>query len=191
MIVCLTSKIRSAFLWVARLRGRYYSGNYCNYQAPLICNGQGKVSLEEGVGIGYSLAPKAGNGAVILQARPATASISIGARSNLSNNVCIIACKSVSIGKDCLIGDGVLIFDSDFHRTCPIKRRENPNNDAAVSIADNVWLGSRVVILKGVSIGTNSVIAAGSVVTRDIPVNSIAAGNLARVIRRLEGGSAC
>lgn len=186
----IASQIRSVLLLPARLGGRLRDGKRCKYQVPLVCNGRGKVSLGERVGIGYRLAPKAGNGAVMLQARPAAATISVGSRSVLSNNVSVIACVSVTIGADCLIGDGVLIVDSDFHRTEPAKRRENPDNDAPVSIADNVWLGSRVVVLKGVSIGANSVIAAGSVVTRDIPANSVAAGNPAKVIRSLEGGAA-
>lgn len=126
----------------------------------------------------------------MLQARNGEARIRIGRRSVLSNNVTVISCVAVDIGEECLIGDGVLIVDSDFHHTDPLKRRETPENDAPVSIGDNVWLGSRVTVLKGVSIGRNSVVAAGSVVTRDVPENTIVAGNPAKVIRQLEGGAA-
>ncbi|EMI41654.1 transferase hexapeptide repeat containing protein [Rhodopirellula sp. SWK7] len=87
----------------------------------------------------------------------------------------------MSIGDRCLIGDGVTIFDSDFHGIHPDQRHQLGNH-SPVSISNNVWLGSRVMVLKGVSIGENSIVAAMSVVTKDIPANVIAAGNPARVI---------
>lgn len=173
-------------LWSGRIEG----ANRCKFAVPLVCNGLGEVLLEERVSIGYRLAPKVGNGAVILQARNEGAKIRIGRRSVLSNNVAVISCVAVDIGEECLIGDGVLIMDSDFHHTDPLKRREVPDNDAAVNIENNVWLGSKVMVLKGVTIGKNSVVAAGSIVTRDVPENSVAAGNPAKVIRCLEGGAA-
>lgn len=187
------SSIRAALLLPVRLGGRLHLGKRCKFGVPLVCNGKGKTVLGERVAIGYRLAPKAGNGAVMLQARGSASTISIGSRTVLSNNVTVIACVAVTIGNSCLIGDGVLIVDSDFHRVEPASRRENPLNDAPVTIAENVWLGSRSIILKGVIIGRNSVVAAGSVVTRSVPENSLVAGNPARVIRSLEkeeGGAA-
>lgn len=76
-----------------------------------------------------------------------------------------------------------VISDSDWHglynRTRPF-RCTRP-----VTLGDNVWLGLRTIVCKGVTIGDNSVIGAGSVVTGDIPANVVAAGNPARVIKRL------
>lgn len=78
------------------------------------------------------------------------------------------------------MGANTLINDTDWHsddwRTGP---------PAKVVIGNNVWLGSGVVVLKGVEIGKNSLIGAGSIVTKSIPPNCIAAGNPARVIRQL------
>jgi maltose O-acetyltransferase len=89
------------------------------------------------------------------------------------------------IGKDCLIGDGVTIFDSDFHELSPEKRHMSGGEVEKVIIRDNVWLGSRVIVLKGVTVGEGSVVAPMSVVTKDIPANCVAAGTPAKVIRQL------
>lgn len=184
----IVSSLRSVLLLPSRLRGGLHMGKRCKLNVPLKCNGKGKVVLGERVGVGYRLAPKMGNGAVMLQARSAAASIHIGSRTVLSNNVTVIACVAVTIEESCLIGDGVLIVDTDFHRVEASTRRENPMNDAPVIIAENVWVGSRSIILKGVVIGKNSVIAAGSVVTRSVPADSLVGGNPARFIRSLDAG---
>ena len=70
-------------------------------------------------------------------------------------------------------------MDSDLH---PVDANDQPIESSPVIIEDNVWIGCRSIILKGVKIGRRSVIAAGSIVTKDIPPNSIAAGVPARVI---------
>jgi acetyltransferase-like isoleucine patch superfamily enzyme len=80
----------------------------------------------------------------------------------------------------------VIILDSDFHGL----GAQDRNNSAAVRrsgvfIGDNVFIGANVVILKGVEIGQNAVVAAGSIVTKAIPANVIAAGNPAHVVRAL------
>jgi acetyltransferase-like isoleucine patch superfamily enzyme len=78
-------------------------------------------------------------------------------------------------------GANTLITDSDWHTEDPRSRPAKP-----VKICENVWLGEGVKVLKGVNIGKNSVIGAGSVVVSDIPENVVAAGNPARVIRRID-----
>jgi len=101
----------------------------------------------------------------------------------------ICAAKSVKIGDNCLIGANVTISDFDFHSLNPVGRRYNTSKEAIgckpVVIEDNVWLGLNVIVLKGVTIGKNSVIAAGSIVTKSIPSNCVAAGNPARIIKKL------
>jgi len=86
----------------------------------------------------------------------------------------------VELGKNVRCGANTLITDSDWHQDDP--RAGNPK---PVIIEDNVWLGYGVIVLKGVTIGKNSVIGAGSVVTRSIPSNVIAAGNPCRIVKNL------
>jgi maltose O-acetyltransferase len=88
------------------------------------------------------------------------------------------------------IGDGVLIAPqagiyTAAHPTDPRKRGDGLEFARPVTILDNVWIGGGAVICPGVTIGENSVIGAGAVVTRDIPANSVAAGNPCRVIKAL------
>ncbi len=105
--------------------------------------------------------------------------LTIGNGTYLNRNAVVIAVGNVDIGNDCRIGWDVVIMDSDLH---PVDANDQPTESARVVIEDDVWIGCRSIILKGVRIGKRSVIAAGSIVTKDIPPNSIAAGVPARVI---------
>ncbi|MDT4289248.1 acyltransferase [Methylomonas sp. MO1] len=122
---------------------------------------------------------------VIIRTLRPNAKISIGAGSGISGAV-ICAAVAVEIGSECLLGADVQIFDTDFHPVAAENRRFNKSSDnvkcAPVVIEDNVFLGAGSKIMKGVRIGRNSVIGAGAVVAKDIPSNSIAVGNPARVI---------
>lgn len=153
---------------------------------PVRADGVGHVSIGEGVGLGYRPAPRIGSGEILIQARARGSRISIGARTLISNNLSIIAMKSVEIGGRCQIGDLVSIFDCDFHEIEPTARLGSHGSIEPVVIGTNVWLGSRVMILKGVSIGENTVVAAGSVVTKSLPANVVAAGIPAKVIREIK-----
>jgi maltose O-acetyltransferase len=75
-------------------------------------------------------------------------------------------------------------MDNDFHRLEPERRLERPDS-APIILGENVWLGARVIVLSGVTISAGSVIGPGSVVTRDIPPRTVAAGVPARVIKEL------
>ena len=108
-----------------------------------------------------------------------SASISIGNNSGISSST-ITAWESVEIGENVRIGANCVIMDGDFHLDDP--RVGRPRK---IMIADNVWLGAGVVVLKGVSIGENTIIGCGSIVTKDVPPNCIAAGNPCRVIKNL------
>lgn len=88
--------------------------------------------------------------------------------------------NSIELGENVRCGANTLITDSDWHTDDPRSGIAKP-----VRIGDNVWLGYGVIVLKGVTIGTNSVIGAGSVVSRDIPANVIAAGNPCVVLKPL------
>ena len=96
----------------------------------------------------------------------------------------IAAMKSVFIGKNATIGPHCLILDNEFHRLEPERRSERPES-RPVRIEENVWLGARVIVLPGVTIGAHTVVGAGSVVTKSLPERVVAAGVPARVIRAL------
>jgi len=116
----------------------------------------------------------------------------------LLNGALIMAEDKIDIGSHCLISWNVGIADSDFHPLEPAQRlidaqalapffKDRPARPklktAPVRIADNVWIGMNAVILKGVTIGENSIVAAGSVVTKSIPPNTVVAGNPAVIVR--------
>ncbi|MFT7303123.1 MAG: acetyltransferase-like isoleucine patch superfamily enzyme [Akkermansiaceae bacterium] len=112
------------------------------------------------------------------------ARIEIGARSGISGSS-ICALVGVKIGEDSLIGAGCQIFDNDFHhREDGGWRGPRLSEAKPVMIGNHVFVGAGVRILKGVEIGDGATIGAGSVVTQDIPPNSIAAGQPAKVLRR-------
>jgi len=160
-------------------------GKSCNFGVPLCCNGRGKVFLGDEVVLGFRKGPLQGNGSILIQARKEKSVIEVGAGSTTGNNVTMIACDKIIIGEGCQIGDGVTIFDSDFHEINPITRKATEGFCAPVIVGENVWLGSRAMILKGVTIGDGSVIAAGSVVSKSIPARCLAAGVPAKVIREI------
>ena len=128
------------------------------------------------------------NHPVVLRTLQNGARIEIGVHTGLSGTT-VCAAQEVTIGSYVLIGANVTVADTDFHPMPPDDRRYSGDAEgigtAPVRIEDNVFIGAGSYVLKGVTIGKNSVIGAGSVVTRDIPANVIAAGNPAKVIGTL------
>ncbi len=110
--------------------------------------------------------------------------IEIGEGTYINYGASIGATKQVTIGRDCNIGTYVTLIDNDFHRLEPERRHETPES-MPIILEDNVWIGAKAIVLRGVRIGTGSVIGAGSVVTKDIPPRSLAAGVPAKVIKQL------
>jgi acetyltransferase-like isoleucine patch superfamily enzyme len=111
--------------------------------------------------------------------------IRVGNRVGL-NGTTITSKKLVQIGDGTMIAPNVIIVDSDFHAQWPPDARltsSTAETDREVIIGTNVWIGMNTVILKGTTIGDNSIIGASSLVSGDIPGNVIAGGNPARVIR--------
>jgi acetyltransferase-like isoleucine patch superfamily enzyme len=111
------------------------------------------------------------------------ASLTIGDSVFLNSGVSICALKSVTIGNNVAIGNYTLIMDSDFHS---VEDHTKPGVAAPVVIEDDVWLGARVTVLKGVRIGRGAVVAAGAVVTRDVAPYTLVGGVPARLIRELQ-----
>lgn len=115
------------------------------------------------------------------QSKQHKGSIEIGDYCLLSPGVKIQSADAITIGGDCMIGSDTIISDCDWHHTY---NRVRPFRcSEPVQIGNNVWIGARAIILKGVSIGENSIVGAGSVVTRNIPANTVFAGNPAKQIK--------
>lgn len=106
----------------------------------------------------------------------------------IGNNVGVSGCtisaaNSITIGDHVLLGSGCLITDSDAHPVDPDERRSGGGGRSApIVIEDDVFIGARAIILKGVTIGKGSVVGAGSVVTKSVPPYSVVAGNPARIV---------
>jgi acetyltransferase-like isoleucine patch superfamily enzyme len=147
--------------------------------APPLIIGNGRIEIGDDVLIGspctWDVAPHA--------------ELIIGNRVSLNYRGIISVAKSVSIGDDTLLAGEVAIFDNTNHPVSPARRlaRETVTSAevAPVVIGRNVWIGIHCIIMRGVTIGDNSVVAAGSVVTKSVPPNTLVAGNPAALVRQL------
>jgi acetyltransferase-like isoleucine patch superfamily enzyme len=112
-----------------------------------------------------------------------TARIILGDRVGLSSST-IVSGSSIEIGEDTILGAGSMVLDNDFHALGPEFSwlTEYSKNSKPVKIGRGCFLGARSMILKGVTLGDRVIIGAGSVVTKDVPAFSIAAGNPARIV---------
>lgn len=110
--------------------------------------------------------------------------IEVGKNFFANYNCTIIDVAKVTIGDNCQMAPNVAIYTAG-HPVHPVSRNSMYEYGIEVSIGDNVWIGGNTVILPGVHIGSNTVIGAGSVVTKDIPEWVIAAGNPCKVIREI------
>ena len=165
----------------ARVWGRFYAVMYEPHRASIkICDNLWMVSEEKRAGITFFCRCKLttiGSG-----------QIKIGDNVALNGSV-ITSKKCIEIGDNTMLAPNVIIVDSDFHIIWPPENRfkqVGDDLDEAVIIGRNVWIGMNSIILKGASIGDNSVIGAGSVVNSAIPANCIAAGNPARIVKTFD-----
>ncbi len=108
--------------------------------------------------------------------------ISVGRRFFANFSFTVLDEAPVTIGDDCFIGPNVSIYTA-CHSTDPVERNTRKEWAKPVTIGDNVWIGGSVTILPGVTIGSNVTVGAGSVVVSDIPDNSVAVGNPARMVK--------
>ncbi len=129
------------------------------------------------------------NHPVVLRTLAPEAELIIGDDVGISGGT-ICTAKRVVLGSESMLGANVTISDTDFHPLSSSNRRYNDKptrvNAAEVVIGRNVFIGTNSIVLKGVRIGDNSVIGAGSVVTKDIPENVVAAGNPCRVLGAID-----
>ena len=126
--------------------------------------------------------------------QPCTFFVDRGCSITIGNNVgisqtALIAHADITIGDNVKIGGGTCVYTSDFHSLNSELRRTGEDlknrKSAPVTIEHDVFIGARCIILKGVTIGENSIVGAGSVVTKSIPANEIWAGNPAKFIRKI------
>ena len=113
--------------------------------------------------------------------------VRIGAKSVLGQECTISAFQHVSIGRECIVADRVMMIDFD-HGMVEVERpiREQGIYKRDVNIGHNVWIGYGACLLRGVTVGDNSVIGTSSVVTCDVPDNAVVGGIPAKVIRMRE-----
>lgn len=170
--------LRLSTWWLRRRFGHWGKGSLI--ESPSFLVGCDLISIGERVQIWHSARLEA-----IGYSPDGSPLISVGDGCRIQPYVHIGAVRCVKVGSECLFASGVYITDHDHDFSDP--------DDPVVSngrllcsptiIEDRVWLGERVMVLKGVTIGRCSVIGAGSVVTRSIPAYSVAVGSPARVIR--------
>ena len=152
---------------------------------PLLIKGKGKVIFGNNVQMGVIASPNFYSHYAYLEVRNKESLISIGNNVAINNAFSVIAFSQIIIQDNVLIGVNCAIIDTDGHSLEVDKRNSGDPISAHVLIESNVFIGDNVTILKGVTIGENTVIGNGSIVTKDIPKNVVAAGNPAKVIRNL------
>lgn len=171
------------------INGVSYGKNFNIFNTIYLRN-NGTISLGDDFlftsGAGYNPLCRNIRGEIVAEKN---ANISVGNHVHISS-ACIWARKSITIGNNVKIGGDTLILDSDSHSLNYLDRRIGKDHldssnakSADVVISDDVLIGTRCIILKGVHIGARSVIGGGSIVTKDIPADCIAAGNPCKVIK--------
>jgi acetyltransferase-like isoleucine patch superfamily enzyme len=110
--------------------------------------------------------------------------ISIGSYCILLPGTRIAAATSITVGDNCMFATNCYLTDADWHDQ--YDRTAAPGSTRPIVLADNVWIGDSAIVCKGVTIGENSIVGAGAVVTRDVPPNTIVAGNPARPVKQLD-----
>jgi maltose O-acetyltransferase len=159
-----------------RLRGLEV-GSAVRVWGPPVVNCDGRIVIGDHVRLFATLTPiefvVGGDGV-----------LEIGERTFINYGTSIGAMERVTIGARCNLGSDIIILDNPLHRLEPERRLELPASQP-VTIEDDVWLGSRVIVLPGVTIGAGSAVGAGSIVTESIPPRSLSVGVPARVLREL------
>lgn len=110
--------------------------------------------------------------------------LSVGARTFINYNFTALDVAPITIGDDVQIGPNVQLL-TPTHPVEPQPRRDKLEAAKPITVDDNVWIGGGAIVLPGVTVGQNSVVGAGAVVTRDVPANVVVVGNPARVVKEL------
>ena len=110
--------------------------------------------------------------------------VRIGAGTFVNYDCVLLDVAPIMIGEDCQIATRVQLLTAT-HPVDPVVRRAGWESGAPIELGDNVWLGGGAIVLPGVSVGTDTVVGAGAVVTRDLPAGVVAVGSPARVLREI------
>lgn len=186
----MKSRLVNLFRSLRRIKYSFLStninveGRFIAHQ-PVLCNGLGKLKFGENVNFGVVNSPQFYNSYAYIEARNKNATIIFGSNVHINNGFSIISEKRISIGSNVLIGHNCQITDSNFHDLDKNKRHETDPFPLDVIIGDKVFVGNNVIILKGVEIGENTVIANGSLVTKSFPKNVIIGGVPAKTLKDL------
>ena len=143
--------------------------------APTLFLGLGDIHIDNSTIFGFVNGPKFWNSYIHIEAREISSKVEIGKNTILGNNLILIAeKKSIRIGENVKIGHNVQIYDSDFHsKNIEERLKGKQGKQFNVTIKNNCWIGCDCIILKGVTIGENSIIGAGNIIRKDIADNSI------------------
>lgn len=181
-VLLVISFRKTAYKFVSnndRLRGSYRAIQ------PVVLNGKGQIFFGEEVTLGVVNSPMFYNTYAYIEARTENSSIIFGDNVSINNQFTAVSELSIVIKDNVLIGLNCAIYDSNFHDLQITNRKHTDPNPKEVTIEENVFIGNNVTILKGVSIGENSVVAAGTVVFNSFPANVIIGGSPAKIIRAL------
>ncbi len=188
LILVISNLINIVSNWVAITKSDVLVGNNLKIKGKIIIKNKGKIGLGNNVLINNHSAynPVGLPHQTILATLNKDAYIYIGDGAGISG-ASIVAAQKVSIGNNVLIGGGVGIWDTDFHPLSSAMRNIHRTKEAKskpIIIGNNVFIGARAIILKGVTIGNEAVIAAGSVVNNDVPTGYLCFGNPMQLINK-------
>jgi acetyltransferase-like isoleucine patch superfamily enzyme len=170
---------RLGLIWPAanarlRIRGARTLGRRVTLRGTPVVSNQGRMTIGDRVRLVSTVAK-------LELVTLSGGHLEIGENVFVNYGTSLVASAHVKIGDDCLIGTHVQVMDTDFHRV--EDKAWDPTGEPIV-IEDRVWLGNRSIILKGVRVGHDAVVAAGAVVTHDVPPRTLVAGVPAKVVRR-------
>ncbi|PJE53315.1 acyltransferase [Marinomonas sp. BSi20584] len=190
-IICIFSRLISLFFILLR-KFKYYLISDTKVwikgrSQPVLFKNYLSLELGENVCFGVESSPYFFSGYGYIDCRLPSDVIKIGNNCYFNNNFSLVTRgANISIGDNCLFGINFSILNSDFHDLSPGNRFSPLNiKSANVEIEENVFCGNDVKVFKGVRIGKNTIVAAGSVVIKSLPESVVAAGNPAKVVKRL------
>src|SRR5258708_34813799 len=158
-----------------QLRGAEFRGKRVTLHGRAVVSNKGRISLGDRVRLVSTVAT------LELATLPG-GHLEIGDNVFINYGCSLASSNHVKIGNDCLIGSHVMIMDTDFHR---VEDKSWDTTGVPIIIEDRVWIGNRAIVLTGIRMGHDSVVAPGSGVTRDVPPRMLVAGVAARKVREV------